>query len=125
MTRFLLDSSTINDILSGNARGAKAARRIEGGELATSVICYCEVLNNINLDKQPRAEAFISKLLVFGLSVADGKIALDLQDSCRAAGRQVPAIDCLIAATAIANSAIVVSSDLDFARIEGVEKLVF
>ena len=125
MKRFLLDSSIINDILSGNARGQKAATRIEGGELATSVICYCEVLNNINLDKQPKAETFISKLLVFGLSVGDGKIARDLQDSCRAAGKQVPTIDCLIAATALANHATVVSSDSDFARIDGVEKLVF
>lgn len=124
MTRYLLDSSCIIDILSGNERGAKAAQLAKGAELVTSAICYCEVLNRLDLDKAAKAEAFLSKLLVFGLGLQEAKIAKEMQYACRRAGNQVPTVDCLIAATAKTNSATLIASDHDFARIDGVEKKV-
>jgi len=122
MERYLLDSSIILDVLAGNASGVKAAHILRGGESATSVICYCEVLNKIDLLRQEKAENFLSKLLVFGVTLADGKAAKKLQDECRKSGGQVPTTDCLIAATAMNNGAVMVASDKDFERIKGLEK---
>ena len=124
MERFLLDSSVILDILAGNADGQKAVGFLKNGEASTSVICCCEVLNTVNLEKYAKAEAFLSKLLVFGLSVSDGETARGLQKNCRKTGRHVPTIDCLIAATAINNDATVISSDSDFERLDGARKLL-
>lgn len=125
MERFLLDSSIILDILVGNRQGVEAAKVVSKGEACTSVVSYCEVLNKADLDKLANAELFLSKLLVFGVTLADGKTAKQLELECRKNGRQVPTLDCIIAATAANNGAIVVASDKDFERIEGVSKILF
>lgn len=127
MERYLLDTSIILDILSGTTEGQKATRLIEdtGAEVFTSVICYCEVLNKINLEKRGRAKVFLSKLFVFGLSLADGELALKIQDDCRSSGNYVPTLDCLVAATAINNRAAILTLDKDFGRIEKAKKILF
>ncbi len=125
MDRYILDSSIILDILAGNQEGQKAVKALAGGELATSVICYCEVLNKINLERYQKAEEFLSKLLVFGLSVGDGEIAKNLQLECRKSGGHVPTIDCLIAATAVSTNSVIAASDKDFERIQKIRKILF
>ena len=125
MARFLLDSSIIIHMLNGTDAGRAAVKFVSAGELVTSIICYCEVLNEANLDKQAQAEGFLSKLLIFQVTLEDGKTAKGFQDSCRKSGKFVPSTDCLIAATAANNNAMVVASDPDFERISGVEKKIF
>ncbi len=122
MERFLLDSSTILNILAGNANGQKAVGILKNNEACTSIICCCEVLNKINLEKYAKAEAFLSKLLSFSLTHSDGETAKGIQKNCRKNGKHVPTIDCLIAATAINNDAIMISSDSDFQRIDEARK---
>lgn len=125
MTRFLLDTSIILHILDATAKGAKATELLSGGEAVTNIICYCEVLNKTNLDKLAKAEEFLSKLLIFQVTLEDGKTAKDFQYACRKAGNFVPSTDCLIAATAANNKAVLVASDPDFERIASVEKKIF
>ncbi len=124
MTRFLLDSSAILNVMDGGSKGQDIAALIRGGELCTSVICFCEVLNKCNLDKRVKAEAALIKLLVFSAGLEEGEIAVGFQDSCRKRGVFVPSTDCIIAATAKSNRAILVSTDSDFSRIEGIEARV-
>ncbi|MBI5636126.1 PIN domain-containing protein [Candidatus Micrarchaeota archaeon] len=124
MDRFLADSSIILDILEGNSSGQKAVELLKTGEACTSIICFCEVLNKTNSVKREKARVFLSKLFLFALSVADGETAVEMQDSCRATGGFVPTIDCLIAATALNNGAILLSSDNDFERIQQVKKKI-
>ena len=125
MERLILDSSAMLHILQGTGKGQKIAAVIAKQEWLTSIICYCEVLNNVNLDKQAKAEAFLSKILIFPLTLAEGRLAKQFQDECRKTGRQVPTLDCLIAATAANNNATVITTDADFLRIDGIKKQVF
>ena len=124
MQRFLLDTSAILHILDSTEKGKKAIKLVSSGEVITSIICYCEVLNKTNLDKQTIAEEFLSKLLVFQVTLEDGNIAKQFQNSCRKSGKFVPTTDCLIAATAANNKAVVVATDSDFERISGIEKII-
>ncbi len=125
MEKYLLDSSIIIHILSASEKGVAAIELFDEAELSTSIICYCEVLNKINLEKIAKAQEFLSKLLVFGINTTDGETAIELQYNCRKTGKQVETLDALIAATAINNNAVVISSDKDFERIEGVRKKLF
>lgn len=121
---YLLDSSAIIDLLTTRPLGSRVAKAIEGSELCTSIICYCEVLNKISLQNESNAEKFLSKLFIFPVTLPDGKLAKKIQDSCRLAGRQVPTLDCIVAATAIQNNATLVATDKDFERIQQVKKIV-
>lgn len=125
MEKYLLDSSVILDILEGNAEGRQAAKTFSQAEACTSVICYCEVLNKTNLNELNKAEAFLSKLIVFEVTLADGNSAKTLQFESRKTGKHVPTIDCLIAATAINNNAILAASDKDFNRLGNLRKIIF
>jgi predicted nucleic acid-binding protein len=116
--RFLFDSSAILEVLAGTAKGRKCAEIAGGSEVCTSAICYCEVLNKVDAKHARVAEAFLSKLALFGVSLSDAFTAVKMQGSCRARGKFVPTVDCLIAATARNNKAIVVTADKDFERIE-------
>jgi|GEM_PF-2462600 len=124
MERYLLDSSAILNILEGSAEGRKAAGILRGNEVVTSIVCYCEVLNKASREKQSAAEAFLSKVPVFPVSLADGYEARKIADSCRKDGNYVPTLDCIIAATAKNNNATVVTMDDDFARMAEVRKVV-
>lgn len=124
MDLYLLDSSVILDILDGNEHGREAARILGPAEACTSVICRCEVLNKVNLQKITKAKELLSKIPVFGLTTGDGETAEQLQYSCRKTGVHTQTLDCLIAATAVNNYATVLTSDADFERIQQVEKIV-
>lgn len=125
MERFMLDASIIIDLLAQSPNSKAARKLLETGEACTSVICYCEVLNKISLEHAATAEHYLSKLLVFQVTIEDGKTAKEIQYACRKKGKQVPTLDCLIAASAINTNAAVVTSDNDFERIEGVQKYLF
>lgn len=125
MERYLLDSSAILNILLGTPKGNQIRLFAKNAELITSIICYCEVLNKSDLDKQNKAETLLSQLSVFPLTLTDGQLAKKLQYECRKAGGYVPTLDCLVAATASNQDAEVVTSDSDFSRIEGVKRHVF
>ncbi len=125
MTRFLLDSSAILNMLANTSSSSDIRNFISNGELVTSVICYCEVLNEINLHKIKIAEEFLNQLLIFQVTLADAHLAKEIEYACRKSGGQVPTMDCLIAATASNNNATVITTDSDFSRIDGVKKEVF
>ena len=125
MEKYLLDSSIIIEILGGSSIGLKAGELVRQGEASTSIISYCEVLNVVDLEKLSKAEAFLSQIPVFGVALSDGNTAKNLQYECRKAGKYVPTMDCLIAATAINNNSILVAADQDFERIEKLRKIVF
>ncbi|HIH20012.1 TPA: PIN domain nuclease [Candidatus Micrarchaeota archaeon] len=127
MEKYLLDSSIILEILQGTVEGQKATKFLETdkNDLCTSVICYCEVLNKINLEKYEKASALLSKLLVFGVSLADASTAKEIQYTCRKTGKYVPTLDCIVAATAINNNAVILTLDKDFERIEKARKILF
>lgn len=120
----MLDSSAILHILDGTPEGRKAAGILKGKEMSTSIICYCEVLNKANLDKQGIAEAFLSRIPIYPLSLADGHEARKIADYCRKNGKYVPTTDCLIAATAKNNNATVIATDNDFERMADVRKII-
>lgn len=124
METFLLDSSAVINILFGSAAGQQASKRVSGGLATTSIICYCEVLNKADARRRKSAEELLSTLVAFPISLADGKLAVQIQDACRTAGKQVPTPDCLVAATAANHDATVVTADRDFERIQQVKKIV-
>ncbi len=124
MDRFLFDTSAILEILSGSGEGKRAAAIVRSGEVATSVIAYCEVVNKADVDKLAKAEAFLKKLLVFYLGQAELETARDIELACRKKGRQVPTLDALIAATAMNTGSTLVSADRDFERIEGLKRII-
>lgn len=125
MTRFLLDSSLILEILHGTPRGSRAARVLNGGELTTSVVCRCEVLNTVKLEYAAAARNFLSGLLTFPVTIADGESAESFQEKCNRAGKHVSTLDCVIAAAAANNDAILATVDSDFSRIAGLELKLF
>jgi len=125
VSRYLLDTSAILHILRGTSEGAKIGRLIQGADVLTSVICYCESLNNSHLTWLERAETFLSKVTVLPVDISEGQLAKKLQYACRKKGKMVPTMDCLVAATAIQCDAEVVAVDSDFERIEGLKKHLF
>ncbi len=125
MEQFLLDSSAIMHLLGKTNVGLDIRRVISSGELVTSLLCYCEVLNEVNLDKLKITEEFLNELFISQVTLSDARLAKELQYNCRKAGGQVPTMDCLIAATAINNNATIVTTDSDFERIQEVKKIIF
>lgn len=125
MERYLLDTSAILHILRGTKTGSDIVRFVKDADLTTSVICYCETLNNSNLDKQAEAEEFLSCLAILPVTLSDGEAAKKIQYACRKDGKHVPTTDCIIAGTARNNDLEMVTADSDFARIEGIKKRVF
>ncbi|MFA5247175.1 MAG: PIN domain-containing protein [Candidatus Micrarchaeia archaeon] len=124
MVQYFLDSSVILDILAGNQRSVKAVKLVSNAELVTNVICYCEVLNTADMNRRIKAESLLARFMVFPVSLAECDTACRMQDSCRKRGEYVRTSDCLIAASAKNIGAILVTSDSDFERIEGLEKIV-
>lgn len=124
MARYLLDSTIILEILSGSAKGKKAVEMVGGNELTTSVICFCEVLNKADKERRAKVKAFLSRVMVFSVSLEDGDVASAIAESCRNAGEYVPTLDCLIAASARNNDAVVITTDSDFARMDGIGKIL-
>ncbi len=124
MERYLLDTSAILDVLEGNAQGRRVREIVGNSESVTSVICYCEVLNKSNEVKIAKAESFLSQLMIFGAARGEGEIARDFQYACRKSGKTIRSMDALIAATAFTNNAILLSSDSDFERIDGIRKII-
>lgn len=129
MERFFLDSSAIIALLGAESEGTQIKRFLKSAhpdyELITNVICHCEVLNKSDLADLEVAEAFLSKISVFPISIQDGLLACNLQFACRKKGGQIGTLDSLIAASAIANDAELLSLDSDFERIEGLKKHLF
>ena len=124
MEKYLLDTSSILNILDGNKKGEATIELIRTGELITSILCYCEALNKLDLNKLKKAEEFLSKIGLYQLTLADGFLAKEIQHTCRKNGGQVSTIDALIAATAHNNKSTLITSDSDFNRIEQVNKKI-
>jgi len=120
-----LDSSAIVDLLRGGQKGDNIQHLLEGKKLLTSVICYCEVLNQSEGPRQAQAKSFMSSLLVLPVTVSDGDVAEQMQYSCRKSGGHVRTMDCLVAATAFNHGATLVATDSDFERIDGLKKHLF
>ncbi|MBI5226365.1 type II toxin-antitoxin system VapC family toxin [Candidatus Micrarchaeota archaeon] len=125
MSRYLLDTSAILHILRGTPEGLRIAQLIQDSDVLTSVVCYCESLNNSHLTWIERAELFLSKVTVLPVDLSEGQLAKKIQFECRKKGKMVPTLDSLVAATAMKNDAEVVAVDSDFERIDGLKKHLF
>ena len=132
MTGLLLDTNIISDMMR-NLQGPAARRAIAisstgpGGRLGlyTSVIVQCEL--EFGLRRQPSKrlqiayDAVMQSIDVLPLTKDIVSRYADLRSQLEAAGTPIGPNDLLIAAHAMALSAILVSADTEFLRIPGLQ----
>ncbi len=125
MTRYLLDSNILSDLVR-NPQGRAAQRIGEVGEadVCTSIVVAAELRFGIAKGGSPRlrarVEALLDRLVVHAFeSPADGAYA-EIRARLEASGNAIGANDTLIAAHALALDCVVVTdNEREFRRVPG------
>ena len=132
--RYLLDTSTLIDLMAEEAAVAARLRAVRGPDVAhLSIISWGELQRGLHaLDSGSRKAQHVKELNVLLDNVSPGPsillVDLDVADAwgrithlLRRAGKPIPSNDAWIAATALAHGLTLVSSDAHFARVPGLE----
>lgn len=119
-----LDSTFLIDLLRAEPSAVNRAREIdqENDQVATPALCVAELLRGALLGNRRelhRTEELLSQVEVLPLDFDTAREAAQIAADCQKRGRDVPLLDCTIAATARRHKARLVTRDVDFARVPG------
>jgi tRNA(fMet)-specific endonuclease VapC len=117
-----VDSSFLIDLLQGDEAASSKSKQLEREQVrvATPALCLAEVLRGAYLlggKELEKTRRVLSAIEILPLDGPVGELAGQLSAECMRRGRQVALLDCVIAATAIANRTTLLTRDSDFARI--------
>jgi predicted nucleic acid-binding protein len=119
-----LDSSFLIDLLRSVPAALEKAAELEGVQevLATPALCAAEVLRGAHLGARReivRTEELLAQLDVLSFDLEDAREAASISTECHRRGREVPLLDCAVAAVARRHRAPLITRDADFAQIPG------
>lgn len=114
MTRHLLDTDTIIDVLAGFPSTVAFVEQLEaqGHQLCTCDVVVAEVITGLRPQDQARGERLLGALDYLPTSREAAQQAGQWRGSYRHQGMQLATTDCLIAAVAHAHSAQVVTGNV-------------
>ena len=126
--RYLVDSDWIADYLKGRPQAMQLLNRLAGAGLAVSILSLGEVLEGIihGYDANRRAHEaglrnFLRGVDVLPLTRAGAHRFAEIRGDLRRKGKLIGDLDLLIAATAISYRLRLVSRDLHFRRVPGLD----
>jgi tRNA(fMet)-specific endonuclease VapC len=122
---YLLDTCTLSDYLKGNSPTVKRLKREKPYNICISSITTFEIEYGLHLKPSlvntitPQLEAIYQKIQTIDFSVPEANIAAGIRSRLKKAGNPIGFYDLLIAATAVANNLILVTSNIqEFSRID-------
>ena len=124
---YALDTNTVLDYFKGKGDVAKNLLAVPPSEVALPAIVACEVwigvLGSQNARRrQSQYEQFLASVEVLAFDSAVGRRAAELRHALERRGEGIGPMDTLIAATALANSATLVTRNVrEFGRIQGLK----
>ncbi|WP_018899760.1 type II toxin-antitoxin system VapC family toxin [Rhizobium sp. 2MFCol3.1] len=126
MTRFLLDTNVISDVVR-NPRG-QAARRLRfsaADEVGTSIVVRGEILyglaKNASVRGREALDAILGSIPVWPLEAPTEEVYGRLRNEMRLQGDGIDANDLWIASHALALDAVMVTNDEIFSRVPGLK----
>jgi tRNA(fMet)-specific endonuclease VapC len=121
---YLLDTNILSAIINNDAAVATKVSNafVEGHQLGISAITYFEIKRGLELPmhrvKDERFGRWLAQLLVFQLELNTLDVAARIWQQLRAKGNLLEDADCLIAATAVQQGAVLVTDNTKhFARV--------
>jgi predicted nucleic acid-binding protein len=121
-----VDSTFLIDLLRADAAATVRAKELSTAEstIATPAVCMAEVLRRAYLIggvSLARAQNLFAQVEILPIDAPVADRAAELNAECLKRGREVPLIDCLIAAAAISARAVLLTRDSDFSRIPSLQ----
>lgn len=121
--RYLLDTSTVSDIIVENDIAIRHLRSVPSGSVSISTISEAELLfgalkRNRSKPLAQAINAFLRRVAIVSWDSHAAAHYAELRFDLESAGTPLSALDMLIAAQAIATGATLVSSDRAFRRIK-------
>lgn len=119
-----LDTTVIIDFLRGQEQSAKLidSCRSKGEVITTTVVSAYELLRNPNKKSRSDAEAFLSELLIYGVTETSARLSAEIHRNLKSKGSKINDSDIMITGIAMANNEQLVASDKDF-KSTGYDKL--
>ncbi len=124
---YALDTNTVLDYFKGKGDVARNLLAVPPSEVALPAIVAYEVwigvLGSRNVARrQPQYEQFLASLEVLAFDSAVGRRAAELRYALERRGEGIGPMDTLIAATALANNATLVTRNVrEFGRVQGLK----
>lgn len=122
---YLLDTCSLSDYLKGDINTMERLKQENPYNVFVSSITRFEIEYGLKLKPSlsqkitPQLEAIYQKIKTIDFSIAEADIAAKVRSELKQAGSPIGYYDLLIAATALANNLIVVTSNLkEFSKIE-------
>lgn len=122
---YLLDTCAVSDFLHGHPRVLAKIKQVSPGDLCVSSISLMEVHYGLALSPSAAArlrrlvDTFFSKLDILPFDDSMASIAARIRAGLRRKGRPIGAYDVLIAATALDQGLVLVTSNVrEFARVD-------
>ncbi|MBI2172939.1 MAG: type II toxin-antitoxin system VapC family toxin [Candidatus Aenigmarchaeota archaeon] len=106
------------DILKKTKKGSEIAARFRDSELATTSICFYEILNGTD---EESVQDFFSSLSIFDFDKKSAREASKILKDLSRKGSLIGEMDILIGAICIANDAKLITLDKDFKKVKGLD----
>ncbi len=123
---YLLDTCSLSDYIKGEIKTMQRLKQENPYNIFVSSITRFEIEYGLKLKPSlsqtitPQLEAIYQKIKTIDFSIAEANMAAKIRSELKQAGSPIGYYDLLIAATALANNLIVVTSNLkEFSKIEG------
>jgi tRNA(fMet)-specific endonuclease VapC len=113
MSKYLLDTDTLIDFFSGRepARTRLLELITEGNDVATCAITEAEFFAGLSPQQRKQSADFFEALTFWPISAEAARNAGTIRYDLARQGKAVPITDCLIAAVAIEQAAIILTSN--------------
>ena len=122
---YLLDTDTLTAFFRGEGRVAERLLALPPAEIAIPAIAACEIGVGIARSAEPARrrgqwESLLSVVQVLPFGKAEAEVAAMIQAALLKAGTPIGQLDMLVAGTAMANDAVLVTRNVrEFSRVAG------
>ena len=122
---YVLDSSTLIELINDRSRAAKIEEYVTQIPLATTSVCVHEILAGaLSVQDHFLLERFLSGLRILNHDLDAARIGSSIEQELRRVGKLINGMDILIAAICKAHHATLITLDNDFSRIKGLDVIV-
>jgi hypothetical protein len=113
MTKYLLDTTALIDYLAGRPKVVALVKKLatEGHSLGVCCINIAELYSGLKEQKHPQANRLIDSLLYYGVTKEISKLAGSYRFAFARQGIALSTADTIVAATAVANEAILITAN--------------
>ncbi len=121
----ILDTNVVIEILRGNPKLTKFIDELQQhDQFAVTTITQYELLKHLDAERRKDAREFISNVDVYSFDTEGAEAASSTYLKLKASGKLVNENDILIAGIAKAKDELLVTTDRDFEKIEGLKLVV-